>query len=90
MLCMVCIVTVYMLLLMAISVSPRASHEWTPPPPPPPPSGLLLYLCDSIFPLLKSYYAAFFNPTVRTSDQDRKLQISSDILAALLVSCRQS
>ena len=60
------------------------------PPLPLPPSGLLLYLCDCILPLLKSYYAAFFNPTMRTSDQDRKMQISSDILAALLVSCRQS
>ena len=55
--------------------------------PPSLPSGMLPYLSDGIFPLLKSYYAAFFNPTVRTSDQDRKLQISSDILAALLVSC---
>ena len=51
-------------------------------------SGLLLYFCDGMLPLLKSFYADFFNPTGGDSDRESWIQISSDILAALLVSSR--
>jgi len=49
--------------------------------------GLLLYFSDGILPLLKSFYAVFFDPSAGMSDRDRRLRISSDILTALLVSC---
>ena len=51
-----------------------------------PPSGLLLYLSDGMFPLLKSFYADFFNPTGGDSDRHRWMRVSSNILTALLVS----
>jgi len=51
------------------------------------PPGLLLYFSDGILPLIKSFYAVFFDPSAGMSDRDRRLRISSDILTALLVSC---
>ena len=53
-----------------------------------PPSGLLRYFSDGMLPLLKSFYADFFNPTGGGSDQDRWMRVTSGILTALLVSNR--
>ena len=49
-------------------------------------SGLLVYFSDGMLPLLKSFYADFFNPTGGGSDRRRWMRVSSDILTALLVS----
>jgi len=49
-------------------------------------SGLLLYFSDGLLPLLKSFYEAIFNLPTSSFSQDRRMQISGDILSALLVS----
>ena len=54
----------------------------------PPPSGLLQYFSDGMLPLLKSFYADFFDPTGGGSDRDRWMRVTGGILTALLVSSR--
>ena len=53
-----------------------------------PPSGLLQYFSEGMLPLLKSFYADFFDPTGGGSDRDRWMRVTSGILTALLVSNR--
>ena len=53
-----------------------------------PPSGLLQYFSEGMLPLLKSFYADFFDPTGGGSDWDRWMRVTSGILTALLVSSR--
>ena len=53
-----------------------------------PPAGLLVYFSDGMLPLLKSFYADFFDPTGGGSDHDRWMRVTSGILTALLVSSR--
>lgn len=48
-------------------------------------SGLLLYFSDGLLPLLKSFYEAIFNLPTSSFSQDGRMQISGDILSALLV-----
>ena len=53
-----------------------------------PPSGLLQYFSEGVLPLLKSFYADFFDPTGGGSDRDRWMRVTSGILKVLLVSSR--